>query len=77
MEDAKAAMAITSIMGASAGIYSVSVVNPLNNYFVFMAIFALVGVVVANVVLLVGYEIYRWLKLNFVDAKKPEVVQTA
>jgi hypothetical protein len=77
VEDAKAAMAITSIMGAAAGIYYVSVVNPLNNYFIFMVIFALVGIVLANVVLLVGYEVYRWLKKNFVDVEKPKVAQTA
>ncbi len=76
MQDAKAAMAIASILGAAAGIYYASVLNPLNNYFVFVAIFALIGVGVANVVLLVTYEIYRWLKQYYANSERAEAAQT-
>jgi hypothetical protein len=76
VEDAKAAMAIVSILGAAAGIYYASALNPLNNYFVFLAIFALIGVGVANIVLLVAYEIYRWLKLYYANAERVEAAQT-
>jgi len=75
MEDAKSAMAIVSILGAAAGIYYVSIVNPENNYFVFMAIFALIGVAVANVVLVAVNEVYRWLKMNYLDTGKAEPAQ--
>jgi hypothetical protein len=55
-------MLIASVIGALAGVYYSIVVNPLNNYFVFMALFAMVGVGVANVVLLVLYGIYEWVE---------------
>ena len=62
MENPKTWMLIASILGASAGIYAVSVAAPLNNYFLFMALFVVIGVGVANVVLLVLYKVYEWLK---------------
>jgi hypothetical protein len=62
VENPKTWMLIASILGASAGIYDVSVVAPLNNYFLFMALFVVIGVGVANVVLFVLYKVYEWLK---------------
>ena len=62
MEDAKSWMLIASIMGAAAGIYFTSVLNPLNNYVVFMAIFALIGICIANLVLLALISVDRWQK---------------
>ena len=62
LEDLMIAMLLASVVGASAGIYYVSILNPLNNYFLFMALFGMVGICVANLVLLALYEAYRWLK---------------
>jgi hypothetical protein len=57
-------MFIASIMGISAGIYATSVLNPANNYFIFMAFFGIIGIGAANLVLLVLYEVYSWLNLS-------------
>ena len=62
VENPKTWMLLASILGASVGIYAVSVAAPLNNYFLFMALFVVIGVGVANVVLLVLYKVYEWLK---------------
>jgi hypothetical protein len=61
MDDTKMWMVIVSIMGVAAGLYIASTLKPLNNYVFFLAIFALIGVAVANTVLLVIYEVYKWL----------------
>jgi hypothetical protein len=70
-------MFIASILGAAAGIYYTSTVNPSNNYFVFMAIFVLVGFALANVVLMVMYEVYGWLRQYYADGETSQVPQTA
>ncbi len=62
MQDAKSWMLIASIMGTAAGIYVSSAINPPNNYFMFMIIFALIGIVFANLVMLLLVELDRWQK---------------
>jgi hypothetical protein len=76
-ESPKSWMFIASILGSAAGIYYTSIVNPLNNYFVFMAIFVLVGFALANVVLMVLHEVYGWLKQYYSDVETAQVPQTA
>jgi hypothetical protein len=71
MESPKTSMFIASIIGAAAGVYFNSSVNPLNNYFVFMAIFMIIGIGIANVVLLVLYVVYVWLKKYYADNETP------
>jgi len=61
MEDVKMMMLVASILGASVGVYLTTAVNPLNNYFYFMALFAIIGAGLANVVLLVLVKTYKWL----------------
>ena len=61
MEDAKIMMLAASILGALVGVYLTTAVNPLNNYFYFMALFAIIGAGFANVVLLALVKIYLWL----------------
>jgi hypothetical protein len=62
MEDVKSWMLIASIMGTASGIYVSSAINPPNNYVMFMVIFALVGIILANLVLLLLVELDRWQK---------------
>lgn len=62
LEDPKTWMLAASILGAIAGIYYTMVVNPLYNYFIFMGIFALIGVGIANLALLAAYKVYLWLR---------------
>ena len=69
MENPKTWMLLASIMGASAGIYYTSVVNPLTNYFIFLALFVVIGVGVSNVVLLVLYKVYVFLKQYYATAE--------
>jgi len=61
MEEAKMLMLLASILGASIGVFWTSVINPLNNYFYFMTLFAIVGAGLANVILLILVKIYDWL----------------
>ncbi len=51
-----------SIIGALVGIYYAANLNPLNNFYVFLAFFALIGVGIANIVLALLYRIYEWIK---------------
>jgi hypothetical protein len=71
MENPKTSMLIASIIGAAAGVYYNLFLNPLNNYFVFLAIFVIIGIGIANVVLLVLYVVYGWLKKYFSDNEVP------
>ena len=58
-------MLLASIMGASAGVFYIAHLNPLNNYYIFMAIFAIIGVALANVLLLALYEAYKSLEKRY------------
>jgi hypothetical protein len=70
-------MFMFSLVGAAAGVYYGSLTNPLNNYFVFLAVFALIGVAVANVALLILDSVYRWLKKYYADEEQAEIAQTS
>ena len=70
-------MLLASIIGASTGIYYTSAVNPLNNYFIFLALFVVIGVGVGNVVLLVLYKVYVFLKQYYATAEGTQNPQTA
>ena len=61
MEEAKILVLLACILGGSVGVFWTTVVNPFNNYFYFMALFAIVGAGLANVVLVVLVKIYDWL----------------
>jgi len=61
MENAKTMMLAASILGALLGVYLTTSANPQNNYFYFIALFAIIGAGLANVVLLVLVKIYWWL----------------
>jgi hypothetical protein len=71
MESPKTSMLTASIIGAAAGVYYNSSVNPLNNYFVFMALLVIIGIGIANVGLLVLYVVYGWLKKYYADNETP------
>ncbi len=75
LEDAKTLMVIASVIGAAAGTFYISVLRPLDNYFIFVGLFILIGVCVANLVLLAVYELYLWLKR--VDAGSENVQKTS
>jgi hypothetical protein len=62
MANTLAVMLVASIIGALVGIYYATSLNPLNNYNVFMAFFAIIGVGIANIVLAALYRIYEWIK---------------
>jgi hypothetical protein len=62
MEDVRSWMLIASIMGTASGIYLSSAINPPNNYVMFTIIFALIGIILANLVLLLLVELDRWQK---------------
>jgi len=67
LEDAIINIILSSIVGAASGIYYATILNPLNNYLVFVALFALIGIGVANLVLLVLSEIFSWIKHYFAE----------
>ncbi len=60
MENAKTVMMIVSMLGAAAGIFYLSSLNPVTNGLLLGALFALAGVGLANLILLLLYEIYKW-----------------
>jgi hypothetical protein len=74
LQDAKTAILIASILGASAGIYYLATLNPLNNYLVFVALFALIGIGVANVILLVICRIYDLVKQYYSNADRKQTI---
>lgn len=63
-----------SLLGAAAGIYYGSLTNPMNNYLVFLAVFGLIGVAVANVALLMLDSIYWWLKRYYAEEEPTKTV---
>ncbi len=75
MENPKTWMTMVSLVGAAAGIYYGSLTNPMNNYFVFLAVFALIGVAIANVALLILVSIYCWLKKYYADEERTQTAQ--
>ena len=61
MSDPQKMVLMALLIGAIVGIVFNARVNPLNNYYIFMVIFAFVGMVAALIVLVVLYNIYEWL----------------
>lgn len=59
MKNPEVWMAVVSIIGALAGIYFTIVVDPENNYYYFMGLFAMIGIIIGNLVLLAVNEIIR------------------
>jgi len=55
----KIMMSIASIIGALFGILYVSAVKPGYDYFVWLGLFAIIGVGVGNLMLLILYEILK------------------
>jgi hypothetical protein len=60
LEKAETMMLVASIIGAIAGIIFNASVNPINNYFIFMIIFAIIGIGVALLVLAALTKVYEW-----------------
>jgi hypothetical protein len=76
MEDSKLMIIAASFIGALVGVYYIATENPLNNSYLFMALFGMLGVAVANAVLLVGVKFYDWLKLYYEDRDRVKSAQT-
>jgi len=72
LENPKIMMVIASLMGALAGIYYTTAVNPLNSYILFMALFAMAGIAAGNLVLLIIVEVYGWLRSAVKTRKEPK-----
>ncbi len=77
MEDAIINMILSSVMGAAAGVYFATILNPFDNYLIFVALFALIGIGGANLVLLMLFEIHRWLKQYYIHAETTKNSQSA
>jgi hypothetical protein len=60
----KTMMFIASVFGAWAGVLFIAAAHPANNYFIFMGLFALLGVGAGNLCLLLLYKIYESLREN-------------
>jgi hypothetical protein len=58
----KIMMLIASTVGAFAGIYFIDITKPAMDFTYWLGAFAILGVGVGNLALLVLYKIYQWLK---------------
>jgi hypothetical protein len=70
LENPKTWMLLVSLPGAAIGIYFNSVIDPMNNYFAFMIVFAIIGAVLGNLLLLLLSNANEWLKTFDSDAQK-------
>ena len=52
MNNPKLYMILSSFLGVLAGIYVTVIAHPENNYFYFMGVFAMLGILISNIVLL-------------------------
>ena len=52
MNNPKLYMMLSSFFGVLAGVYVTVLAHPENNYFYFMGVFAMLGIIVSNLVLL-------------------------
>jgi hypothetical protein len=59
--NSKVMMLIASIVGAFAGIYFIDITKPAMDFSYWLGAFAILGVGVGNLALLVLYKIYLWL----------------
>ena len=76
VKDATIGMILASVIGAAAGIYYATTLNPLNNYIFLVLLFAMIGIGVANLVFLVLIEVYRWLRQYCVKAEEAQSIRT-
>jgi hypothetical protein len=65
-------MLLVSIIGAAAGVFYTSQLNPLNNYYIFMALFAMIGVAIANALLIALYEAYKSLEKRYTSLEEAQ-----
>jgi vacuolar-type H+-ATPase subunit I/STV1 len=77
MLNVKELMFAASAIGILAGILYTVQVNPLNNYYIFMVLFMMVAVGIANVALFVGLKLYKWLKQYYSDPERIRNANTA
>ena len=75
MENLKALMLVTSVIGAAAAIFYTSTANPLSNYFVILALFVVIGIGGANIVLVALHEVYKLLKRKSPETKQRKVLK--
>ncbi len=61
LDKAETMMLYASVIGVLAGIFFSVSLNPLNNYFIFMIVFALIGVGLALFVLAALFKVYEWV----------------
>ena len=66
---------LASIIGAAAGVFYTTQLNPLNNYYIFIAIFAMIGAAIADILLLILYEAYKFLETATSNLREPEKVK--
>jgi hypothetical protein len=59
LQNAKIIILIVSMIGAIAGVLITRTANPPVNFLYMMVLFALFGVVAANLVLIIAYEISK------------------
>jgi hypothetical protein len=60
--DPKLMMIIASFIGALAGIFFIMVAKPVYDYFVWLTLFAIIGIGVGNLALLILYKTNEWIK---------------
>ena len=70
MNSPKTWILVALIIGVAGGIYYNTMLNPLNNYFAFLVIFAMIGLAVTNVVLLVLNWIYEWFSKRYFNIEE-------
>jgi hypothetical protein len=58
----KVMMIIASFIGALAGIFFIMVAKPGYDYFIWLALFAIIGIGVGNLALLILNKTYEWIK---------------
>jgi amino acid transporter len=59
MENTKTIIFFVSLLGAFGGALFTKVTNPAQDYFNWIVMFAIIGVIVANLILLLIYEISK------------------
>ncbi len=64
MENAKIIILIASMIGATAGVLFTKIASPVEGFLYLMVLFAFFGVIAANLVLVLAYEIGKSLRSN-------------
>ena len=59
MENAKTIIFIVSLLGAIAGIFFTRIADPPEGFLNWIVLFAMLGVIVANLILLIVYKILK------------------